>query len=155
MTATMKNRPTALRLLAETAADLMVSNPVSLRAGANVREALALLTDRSFSAAPVIDEGGRPVGVLSRSDLLIHDREFPHHAEAHRMPDGFQEEDVDPSTVRDLMTPAIFSVALDTPAAQVVSDMVSLGVHRLFVLDDDGTMVGVITSMDVLRHLLP
>src|SRR5882672_8324363 len=64
-----------LKLHAQTAADLMVPNPISLRADANIREALALLTDKGFSAAPVIDEAGRPIGVLSRGDLLVHDRE--------------------------------------------------------------------------------
>ncbi len=38
-------------------------------------EAVLLLTDRGFSAAPVIDDAGRPVGVVSRTDLLVHDRE--------------------------------------------------------------------------------
>src|SRR5438132_12038583 len=70
---TLDKRP--LRLHAETAANLMVPNPISLRGDANVREALVLLTDKGFSAAPVIDEAGRPVGVLSRGDLLVHDRE--------------------------------------------------------------------------------
>src|SRR5690349_10530953 len=64
-----------LTLWAETAADLMMPNPMSLRAEATVREAVAALTDRGFSAAPVIDEAGRPVGVLSRADVLVHDRE--------------------------------------------------------------------------------
>src|SRR5436305_15239213 len=57
------------------AAELMTVNPVSIREDATLREATALLIDKGFSAAPVIDEAGRPVGVLSRSDLLIHDRE--------------------------------------------------------------------------------
>src|SRR5262249_28883167 len=64
-----------LYLAAETAADLMTPDPVSIRADATLREALALLIDRGFSAAPVIDAAGRPVGVLSRTDLLVHDRE--------------------------------------------------------------------------------
>ena len=53
----------------------MRPNPVSIRADASVGEAVALLSDKGFSAAPVIDEGGRPVGVVSRSDILVHDRE--------------------------------------------------------------------------------
>jgi predicted transcriptional regulator len=31
--------------------------------------------------------------------------------------------------------------------------MVGLDVHRLFVVDKDGTLVGIITTMDVLKHL--
>ena len=33
---------------------------------------MTLFTDKGIHAAPVIDEAGRPIGVLSRSDLLIH-----------------------------------------------------------------------------------
>ena len=58
-----------------------------------------------------------------------------------------------PMTVADLMTPAVFAVSEDTPVHRVVSDMLGLRVHRLFVVDDDGTLVGIITTMDVLKHL--
>src|SRR5690242_1685330 len=112
----LEKRP--LRLYAETAADLMVANPISLRADANVREALVLLTDKGFSAAPVIDEAGRPVGVLSRGDLLVHDREradylapsgaYFYEQDLHTRKggpvEGFQVENVDQTRVRDLMT---------------------------------------------------
>lgn len=157
-----------LKLYAHAARDLMAPNPISVRADANVREALALLTDKGYSAAPVIDDAGHPVGVLSRSDLLLHDREKPDnlppgptyfyeqdlHDRKGKPVEGFQVENVDPTTVRDIMTPAIFSVTPDTPASKVVQDMVSLHVHRLFVVDG-GVLVGVITSMDVLKHLRP
>jgi CBS domain-containing protein len=157
-----------LALQADTAADLMTANPVSVSKNATLREALALLIDQGYSAAPVIDKAGRPVGVLSRSDLLIHDREtaeylkpeteYYHKKELHTaagepLDKGFQVEKVDRTRVRDLMTPAVFCVAPETSAAKVVADLCSLKVHRLFVVDDNGTLVGVISAMDVLRHL--
>src|ERR1044071_2159988 len=67
--------PPAMFLDAMTAEDLMTPNPISIHAGASAQEAVAMLTDRGFSAAPVIDEAGRPVGVLSRTDLLVHELE--------------------------------------------------------------------------------
>jgi len=70
-----KETPAVLTLNAATAEDLMTPNPVSIRDGATVREAISLLADRGFSAAPVIDHAGRPVGVLSRADIVVHDRE--------------------------------------------------------------------------------
>ncbi len=168
MNATLELTGTALKLDNLTAADLMAPNPISIAASANVQEALMLLTDKNFSAAPVIDEGGRPVGVISRSDLLIHDRELGRKvvtagdyylengpAIEHEVPAGFQVESVDPTTVDDIMTPAVFSVRPDTPASKVVSEMIGLHVHRLFVTDDDGTLIGVISTMDVLKSLRP
>lgn len=159
---------THLMLDADTAADLMTPNPISLRADASVREAVALLIDKGFSAAPVIDHAGHAVGVLSRSDLLVHDREKVDHPRlmpdfydrgnlrlpgGEWLPDGFSVEVPDPTVVSDLMTPVVFSVTLDTPAARVVSEMLSLRVHRLFVIEPGGPLVGVISALDVLRKL--
>ena len=64
-----------LTLNAETAADLMTPNPLSIRQNATVKEAAAFLTDRGISAAPVIDNAGRAVGVLSRADIVVHHRQ--------------------------------------------------------------------------------
>jgi CBS domain-containing protein len=55
--------------------------------------------------------------------------------------------------VRDIMTPVVFIVKTDTPVREVVKQMVSLKVHHLFVVDADGALVGVISSLDVLRNL--
>jgi len=152
-----------LTLRATTAADLMRPNPVSIRDIASIKEALALLTDKGFSGAPVIDKAGRPVGVLSRSDLLIHEREKVDYVKpdefdepagpVEKVPTGFQIERIDPAIVRDVMTPLVFSVAPETSAKSVVSQMLGLKVHRLFVVDESGVLVGVISALDVLRQL--
>lgn len=160
--------PPRMCLTAETAADLLMPNPVSIRSTATVQEAVALLTDKGFSAAPVIDEAGRPIGVLSRSDLLTHDREkmdyvapvpeYYHNEELAAGSEklsrrGFQVVNVDRTCVGDLMTPVVFSVTPETPARKVVQEMLSLRVHRLFVVDHAGILVGVISASDILRHL--
>jgi CBS domain-containing protein len=164
MNATLTRKTKApLTLRAETAEDLMVPNPVSIRSEAAIPEAIALFTEKNITAAPVIDEAGRPIGVVSRSDLLIHQREFERaHAGKPEYFFAASFESVEPGTeampksrgtVADLMTPAVFAVAPDTPVARVVNDMIGLHVHRLFVVDADGILVGVISAMDVLKEL--
>jgi CBS domain-containing protein len=145
-----------MTLDAATAAELMTDNPVSIRAEASIMEAIALLTDRGLSAAPVIDEAGRPVGVVSRADILVHDREFhraPFIPEKRTVPEGFGVEDCDPSTVEDIMTPGVFAVGPETLTASVVEQMLALHVHQLFVVDDQSLLIGVISALDILRHL--
>jgi CBS domain-containing protein len=158
-------RPT---MYAETAEELMTPNPVSIREEAMISEAIALLTDKGFSAAPVIDKAGRPVGVVSRADIVVHDREkiprlTPVPDDYYKseltinsgeyLNEGFQVETGDDTRVRDIMTPVVFSVTPETSAARVIEDMVALKVHRLFVVDKTGVLVGVISALDVLRHL--
>jgi CBS domain-containing protein len=153
-------------LAAQTAEDLMVPNPISIRAEAGVTEAMRLFTEKGITAAPVIDEAGHPIGVISRSDLLIHQCEHEKHTRGghpeYFFAPTFRSEQMPPeamnastATVAEVMTPAIFAVSPDTPVSRVVSDMIGLHVHRLFVVDEDGVLVGVISTMDVLRRLHP
>src|SRR5262249_57674345 len=60
---------------------------------------------------------------------------------------------VDGTPVREIMTPVVFSVAPKTPADTVVDAMLTLGVHRLFVTGEKEELIGVISALDVLRHL--
>jgi CBS domain-containing protein len=167
----MKNPPSVestprVVLYAATAADLMAPNPVSIAAGATVKEAAAFLADKGFSAAPVIDEAGRPVGVLSQSDIVVHDRENIPSVSGN--PEYYERDDLspsriirtdvvdrDPTQVRDIMTPVVFSVGPGTRAHKVIEDMLAYKVHRLFVVGGDGVLVGTISTVDVLRHLHP
>jgi len=160
----LKPNPTgAVRLYARTAEDLMTPNPLSLLEDVTLKEAIAFLVDRNISGAPVIDEAGRPVGVLTQSDILVHDREAVDHVtppEAEfgtplprSLWEGFQVERVDTTPVRDVMTPAVLCVKAETSAWEVIEQMLELKVHRLFVTDDAGVLIGVITAMDILRRL--
>ena len=139
-----------LALRAQMAAELMRSNPVSVRADASLREALALFADKALTAAPVIDEAGKPVGVLSCSDILVHMRERTNRESERTSEPGPADAAV---RVRDLMTPAVFAVAPDTPSAEVVAGLLHLSVHHLFVVDAQGVLVGVISAGDVLRAM--
>lgn len=137
-----------LTLKAETAYEMMSVDPVSIRDNARYHEALAFFIDRNITAAPVIDATGRPVGVVSVTDLLVHTRESSWGST------GFTPaEEVDPTTVAEMMTPTIFTVKRDTPAEEVVRDMIGSNVHHLFVVDHDETVIGVISTRDILRKL--
>lgn len=133
--------PPPITLLAETAADIMAPGPVSLQATATVAEAAQFLTARGFGAAVVIDAAGHPIGVVTKTDLLIHAREKSK---------GLED---DATAVRSVMTPAVFSVRTDTAARSVIDQLLALNVHHLFVTDGSGVVVGVISPVDVLRKL--
>jgi CBS domain-containing protein len=139
-------RTSHLILDAVRAADLMTPSPMSIRAEATVPEAIATLTEKGFSAAPVIDESGRPIGVVSRADILIHERERLRSAVVPA---------IDNTVVHDIMTPAVFSVTPETPVEQVVEQMLTLNVHQLYVVDRDQFLIGVISAHDLLRRLRP
>ena len=141
-----RTAPAPLTLVADTAQDLMTPNPLSIEENTSVTQALAVLTDRGLSAAVVTDEAGRPRGVLTRDDLLVHERE--------RRGDGADPGTPDPTRVADVMTPTLFSVTPDTPARAVVEQLLGLKVQQLFVVDDSGAAIGSVSTFDVLRRLV-
>ena len=116
--------------------DLMTPNPVSVRHGISVREAAAFLADRGIGAALVADDAGRAVGVLSRSDVLLA-----------------VEAGVDRAPVREVMSPAVIAIQPDAAALQAAVVMIRCMVRRVFVVDEDGTPVGVVSTTDLLRAL--
>ncbi|QEL16724.1 CBS domain-containing protein [Limnoglobus roseus] len=132
----------ALTLRAATARDLMTPNPVSVRRHATLREAASFLWDRDFTASPVLDAAGWAVGVQYRTDLL-----------AHLTRPEANEAELDTRVVADVMTDGLRAVPTTATAAVVVATILAHQVHRLFVVDADGVLVGLIGLFDILHHL--
>ena len=124
------------------AAELMSPHPLSINDQASVRDAAVFLTRKRIGAAPVIDQAGRTVGVISLSDIARHA-----YGEDASTPSD------QPMKVRDVMTPDVLFVRPDTPIKTVIDDLLKLGVHRLFVIDSDEVLIGVISMLDILRHV--
>ena len=58
-----------------TAADLMTSPAVTVGPGETVERAARLMYDRKIKRLPVVDPAGRPIGIISRADVLaVFDR---------------------------------------------------------------------------------
>lgn len=77
-------RGTTLTLRGDRAVDLMTRPPVRLAEHASIRDAAAILTDRKIGALAVVDDQGRPVGVVSRTDLVRFLRDLPARPEFDR-----------------------------------------------------------------------
>lgn len=130
-------------------------------------DALAdLFLDRGIGGAPVVDEEGRPVGVVSKTDLVRgrlvtgdtgeapapgwHPRRGLFRVEAER---GFHVEALPGAVVADVMTPTAFTLSEDAPLAQAAALMAFEGVHRVPVVSHDGRVAGMVTTLDVLRWM--
>ena len=127
---------------AKPAGEVMTRHPLSVNETATIRDAAAFLTARSISAAPVINEAGRPVGVLSLADVVRH-AQGDESSQRPRLN----------APVSKIMTDAVFFVRPDTPVGSVIDDLLASDVKRLFVVDENEVLVGVISTRDLLRYL--
>lgn len=153
---------------ASAAHDIMTPNPVSIDHTARIQQAAAVLAGRGISAAPVINEAGRPVGVISHTDIVRVAGSDGSEGRCGLSCDDCARysvfvndqaaDEIDAlgcgcPTVADVMTPEVFTVEKDASVVQIVEELLGRDVHRLFVVDDDGVLVGVVTALDVLRSL--
>jgi predicted transcriptional regulator len=113
--------------------DVMRHDLVTFTPGTLTRTAARVFSDRHISGAPVVDETGRALGVVTLADLNDPDRE-PR------------------ATVGDVMTSFILAVPPDAPLSRAIRLMATDSVHRVFVVEAE-RVLGVLTSMDILRVL--
>ena len=118
--------------------DIMNRDVFMLSASAPADQAAWELATRGFTGAPVSDETGRLVGVLSRSDLMDPER---------------NQGSLGDKEVADLMTRAIFALEPQAPVIKAIRLMVREGIHRVIVMDARREVVGIVTSTDVLNAL--
>lgn len=54
----------------KTVADVMSRDPIVVRPQTELKEAIQTLAERRISGLPVVDEGGKLVGIVSETDLM-------------------------------------------------------------------------------------
>jgi CBS domain-containing protein len=121
------------------ARDIMTRQVVKLSPDQLVEEAVIELVSHGLSGAPVVDEDGRPVGVLSEYDCLRVLAESAFEG----WPAG---------RVRDWMTEEVETVRSDEDVFALAGRMTSSRHRRLFVVEDD-KLVGVVARADLVKAL--
>lgn len=149
------------------ARDLMNREVLTARADMSVAELTTFLLENEISGAPVEDEEGRLVGVVSLTDLARAASEHGELVRASANPNwflrgfddggsedlaGYHVEDDMGLQVSQIMTPAVHSVDEETPLSDVARVMLETHVHRLLVTRD-GRFAGIITTTDFVRAL--
>jgi diguanylate cyclase (GGDEF)-like protein len=117
-----------------TAGDLMVSPVECLRLEATVGEATELFLQSGFNAAPVTDDEGLLVGILTERDIV----------EALGVPNGWS------NAVREVMTPRVIQYEPSTPADVIFKFLCRVKLRRV-VIADQGRPVGMVSCNSFLR----
>ncbi len=110
----------------------MIYDPVTIRRGSTVQDALAMMAEYHIGGIPVVDEGNHLVGIVTNRDLR-----FERHLD---------------KTVDEVMTKENL-VTTDqktdlTAAAQILQEN---KIEKLPVVDKDGHLVGLITYKDITK----
>ena len=142
-------------LMSLCAADIMSRNIVMIPREMSLQGAARMLSRASVTGAPVVDDKGSCIGVLSATD-------FMHSVEAdrqpHAKPSGIQQswqipdDNQQPSRrVEEFMTKDPVLVAPGTPIGELARIMMDAHIHRIIVVDmATHRPLGIVSSMDIL-----
>jgi predicted transcriptional regulator len=122
-----------------TARDYMTARLITLTPGMEIQRAINLLLKHRISGAPVLDDEGRLVGILSKKDCL----NVAFHASYHKEWGG---------PVSDYMSREVETVDAETDIIQVVERFLA-GPYRRFPVMSNNQVVGQISRHDVLKAL--
>ncbi len=147
-------------------AAVMTTRVLAVRPDVGLDALAGLLLDCGIGGAPVVDEEGRPIGVVSKTDLVRERlvagdtgetvapgwQPSRGHFRVEMRP-GFHLEAAAGALVAEVMTPMAFTLSENAPLAQAAALMAFEGVHRVPVVSEDGRVAGIVTGLDVLRWM--
>lgn len=144
------------------AKDIMTKDVITVRPETTVRELAALFCERRISSAPVVDESGALLGMVTEGDLVEQDKslhiptvvsifDWVIYLESDKR---FEKElqKMTGQTVGEIFTTPARSVSPETPVNEVADIMSREKVHTLPVMDGD-RLVGVIGRIDLIRSM--
>lgn len=120
-----------------------------------IEQLILLLIHENVSGVPVVDSRGRPLGVVSKTDLVADDYDWAElREETRRLNDGegllvgglFVS-----STVGDIMTSGVLTAPDNLAIPTAAGLMAESHIHRLPIVNDEGDLVGIVSSLDVSR----
>ncbi len=142
------------------ARDVMTKNVVTVRPDTTVEDCARLLLDRRISAAPVVNESGQVVGIVSEGDLIHRietetETRRPWWLELVSDPSVMAQDFVKSTgkRVADVMTNHVISVGEETPLRDIAELLDKRRIKRVPVVRG-GKLVGVVSRADLVRALL-
>jgi CBS domain-containing protein len=151
------------------ASDVMKTPVVTLDEEVLLPEAARILSDEHIGGAPVVDHRGEPLGVVSLFDIArelaglgrpaeelggFYRQGKLSFAEPEEGEIGTAPQPEGEATVGDIMAPGVIGVPAHATLGEVARLLWERQIHRVFVLDEAGGLLGVISTMDLLRVLV-
>jgi CBS domain-containing protein len=142
------------------ARDIMKTDVVTVSPDTTVEALGRLFMEKEISGAPVVDRGGKVVGIVTENDLIKQNRRF-HIPTIVRLfdafiplesPSAFEKEikRMSATKVADICTQEVVSVGPDASLQDVATIMSERGIHLIPVVSS-GKLLGIIGKIDVIK----
>jgi len=127
--------------------EIMTHDVLTVTKELSIRRLIKLLDKNKITGAPVVDEQGNLIGIVSSKDVI---RAIDHLIRVHVSIDEQQDHRGMDNWVEGVMTTNVITVNEEDDVREVFATMVKRKIHRVPVVRD-GKPVGIISSQDACR----
>ncbi len=110
---------------------VMTTDVFAVRPDVSLEALTGAFLEKGISGAPVVDGEGRPVGVISKTDLVG------------ARPPG--------ASVASAMTASPCTMRESEPLCEAAALLAGRGIHRVLVVSDDDRLSGIVADSDIVR----
>lgn len=152
------------RLIGLRVRDVMNRDVITIDDKMTMAQAAELLEKYDVTGAPVVNETGKCVGVLSVSDFARHERErsetpasFGFGIEqlvVKKTGTSIRVEACREDLVSDHMSPFVQTIHIDAPILNAGRVLVGEHIHRIVIIDEDHTPIGILSSLDLVATMI-
>ena len=146
-----------------TAADVMTRNVITVKKETTIRELAELFAQHRISSAPVVDNNGGMIGIVTETDLIEQDKnlhiptvislfDWVIYLESDKK---FEKElnKMTGQTVGDIFTQKVETVTPATPVSDVADIMSSRKISAIPVVEGN-KVVGIVARIDLIRTMI-
>ena len=139
--------------------DVMIKNVRSISPDISAKEAMDVLIKDEISGLPVVDEGGRLVGMFTEKNILSHllpsyiEKVGKFIYEENPKATGKKVDELSGIKVSRLMRKDVVTTTEDAALCEAARIMLTQRARRLPVIDKSGKVIGIVARCDVLKAL--
>ncbi|MEA5516106.1 CBS domain-containing protein [Nodularia sp. UHCC 0506] len=149
--------------MSKTVTDVMSRDPIVVRPETPLKEAIQILAEKRISGIPVVDDGGKLVGIISETDLMWQETGVTPPAYImfldsviYLQNPGTYERELHKAlgqTVGEVMSKNPVTISPEKTVKEAAQVMQEQKVHRLPVIDSASQVVGILTRGDIIRAM--
>jgi len=117
--------------------EIMTRDITCARRDVDAEQLVELFVDNHIGCVPIVEDPGRPIGMVTKADLV---------------------EQLAPGkpcalTANDVMMPFALTLGEQATIAHAAAMMASEDIHHVPIVDEEGCLIGIVSSMDIVRWL--
>jgi CBS domain-containing protein len=149
--------------------EIMSTNVITLKSTDTIKDSVKVLVHNNISGAPVVDQNGKVIGILSETDIIgalkTQTKElamifpsshalgmtFEERITRREVQDAFR--DVGNKPIMEVMSRNPITTTIDALVEDVAPIMIKSNINRVPVIEND-KLVGIVTRRDIINGLI-